>query len=78
MPTPPPDRPPGAPADAANAWYRQPLLWLGAAILAASVAGCIWVIMAGLRYPDAPVPTQDHAEVFGVPARTHSSPTPPR
>ena len=36
-------------------WYSQPVVWLGAAILLASLAGCIGLIMAASRYPDEPV-----------------------
>ena len=36
-------------------WYRQPVVWLGAAILLASIAGCIGLIMAASGYPDEPV-----------------------
>lgn len=38
-----------------GAWYRQPVLWLGAAILIASLAGCIWMIVLGARHADTPV-----------------------
>jgi hypothetical protein len=37
-------------------WYRVPLLWLGAAILFASIAGCILMIVLASRYPDEPLP----------------------
>ncbi|UGB37599.1 hypothetical protein [Frateuria soli] len=43
-----------APASA-GAWYRQPVLWLGAAILAASLAGCVWMIVLGVRHADQPL-----------------------
>ena len=36
---------PGPRHDRAGAWYRQPVLWLGAAVFAASMAGCIWIIV---------------------------------
>lgn len=39
----------------AGAWYRQPVLWLGAAILAASLAGCVWMIVLGARHADVPL-----------------------
>ena len=55
--------PSGSPA---SAWYRQPILWLGAAILGASLAGCIWMIVLGARHADEPVEAP-HA-VFGVPS----------
>jgi hypothetical protein len=49
----------GLPIDAvparAGAWYRQPVLWLGAGILIASLAGCVWMIVLGARHADVPV-----------------------
>jgi hypothetical protein len=49
-------RPPAEPARApADAWYRQSIVWLGATILAASLAGCIWMIVLGANYDDAPL-----------------------
>lgn len=36
-------------------WYRQPVLWLGLAILVASLAGCVWMIVLGQRYADIPL-----------------------
>ncbi len=53
------------------AWYRQPILWLGAAIFGASLAGCVWMIVLGARHADEPVDAP-HA-VFGVPSSAHSS-----
>lgn len=41
--------------DTAGAWYRQPVLWLGAVIFAASLAGCIWTIVLGSRHADLPL-----------------------
>jgi hypothetical protein len=37
------------------AWLRQPVVWLGALILAASIVGCVVTIMLALRFPDPPV-----------------------
>ena len=36
-------------------WYGQPVAWLGAAILLASIVGCIGLIVSASRYPDEPV-----------------------
>ena len=33
-------------------WYRAPVVWLGAAILFLSLAGCIALILSATRYPD--------------------------
>lgn len=63
---------PRPPADRSGAWYRQPVLWLGAAVFAASMAGCIWIIVVGARYDDVPVDAP--RPVFGVPARSHVAP----
>ncbi|GMU67988.1 MAG: hypothetical protein AMXMBFR37_03210 [Steroidobacteraceae bacterium] len=38
------------------AWYRQPILWLGGALFAATVAGCIAMIVLGARHDDEPLP----------------------
>ncbi|MDR2213871.1 MAG: hypothetical protein LBE21_09640, partial [Pseudomonadales bacterium] len=53
-PTPPPAR-----------WYHQPILWLGLVLFAASLAGCIWLIVLAERHADPPVPTD--AALFDVP-----------
>jgi hypothetical protein len=37
-----------------EAWYRQPVLWLGMVIFAASLAGCIWLITVSLRHDETP------------------------
>jgi hypothetical protein len=38
------------------AWYRLPILWLGALIFGASVAGCVLMILLGSRHADEPLP----------------------
>lgn len=49
-------RHPAEPAPAAaGAWYRQPVAWLGVLVLAASLAGCVWMIVLGARYADVPL-----------------------
>jgi len=40
-------------------WYRQPVLWLGALLFAASIAGCIQLIIAASRYPDDALPAHE-------------------
>jgi len=62
-------------AHAASAWYRQPVLWLGIAVFAFSMVGCVWIIVVSVRYADTPLDTS-HA-VFGVPVSAHSTPRPP-
>lgn len=39
-----------------RAWYRQPIIWMGAAVLAASIAGCVWLIVVAERHADPPLP----------------------
>lgn len=62
-----------------GAWYRQPIAWLGVLVFAASIAGCIWIIVAGQQYADAPLETS-HGTVFGVPTTTprEAAPAPSR
>ena len=55
----------------ASAWYRQPVVWLGALIFAASLGGCIWMIVLGANHGDTPLDTPP--TVFGVPVSAHSS-----
>lgn len=59
----------------AGAWYRQPVLWLGALLFAASLGGCIWMIVLGVRHADEAVPTAGH--VFKVPLAQPAPPPPP-
>lgn len=72
MPTPHIDR------TRAGDWYRQPVVWLGVLLFAASLAGCVWMIVLGARHADTPVPTAG-GEVFRVPLAHPAAPTdPPR
>jgi hypothetical protein len=45
--------------DVAGRWYRQPVLWLGALILIASLAGIAVTIVVASRYTDEPLPVGD-------------------
>lgn len=45
----------GRQAGARVAWHRQTLFWLGASIVAASLAGCAWLIVMAVRHPDPPL-----------------------
>lgn len=58
-----------------GSWYSQPVVWLGIAVFAASIAGCIWLIVAGARYDDARLPVSHR--VFGVPAQQPTRPPSP-
>ncbi|HKU85391.1 MAG TPA: hypothetical protein VJV77_03550 [Casimicrobiaceae bacterium] len=57
---------------AGDAWWRQPVLWLGAAILLVSLAGCIVMLMLAARHADAPLPTAG-VEILRVPV-AHPAP----
>jgi hypothetical protein len=54
-------------------WYRVPVAWLGVLVFAASMAGCVWIIVASVQYRDEPVQAGSHS-VMGVPARAHPVP----
>lgn len=60
----------------AGAWFRQPVVWLGALILAASIAGCVLMIVLASRFTDAPVETHG-AHVMNVPLRHSAEAVPP-
>lgn len=53
-----PTRNDDAPRDNSGAWYRQGIVWLGAAVFAASIAGCIWLIVVAARHADPPLPVE--------------------
>ena len=57
-------------------WYHQPILWLGAVLFAASLAGCVWLIVLAQRHADPPVPTQ--SAVFKVPLTPTANEDPPQ
>ncbi|MFA6231805.1 MAG: hypothetical protein WC617_16770 [Rhodanobacter sp.] len=61
--------------DAASAWYRQPVLWLGVVVFLLSLAGCVWIIVVSVRHADTPLDTSH--SVFGVPVSAHSTHPPP-
>lgn len=64
--------------DERRAWYRQPIVWLGAAVLAASIAGCIWLIVVAERYADPPLPVEG-MKILAVPLkRPPQTPGPPK
>ncbi|WHZ19324.1 MAG: hypothetical protein OJF55_001473 [Rhodanobacteraceae bacterium] len=54
-------------------WYRVPVVWLGMLIFVASLAGCVWIIVASVHYRDEALDVPAHS-VMGVPA--HSRPAP--
>lgn len=50
----------------AQRWYRMTIVWLGAIIFAASLAGCIAVIVLATQFADEPLPFKGE-RVFRVP-----------
>ena len=40
-----------------DAWYGQPVVWLGALVLGASLAGGIGMIALAAKHADVPLPT---------------------
>ena len=64
-------------ADPSAAWFRQPIVWLGGVIMAATIAACIAIITLALLHPDQPLPTRT-TDVMKVPLehapRARSSP----
>jgi hypothetical protein len=69
-----PTRNESAPRDNSGAWYRQGIVWLGAAVFAASIAGCIWLIVVAGRYADPELPVAG-PQIMKVPV---ARPTPPK
>ncbi|MGP1667599.1 MAG: hypothetical protein ACTS5I_17210 [Rhodanobacter sp.] len=65
------------PSDRKAAWYRQPIVWLGAFMFIASLAGCVWIIVVASQYNDAPV-QGIRTGVLGVPASSHTTSSPPQ
>lgn len=59
---------------ARTAWYCQPVVWLGALVFAASLAGCVWMIVLGARHADAPLPTA--GEIMKMPLARPEPPEP--
>lgn len=74
------DAPRSAPTAAGNdrrgEWYRQPVVWLGALLLAASLGGCVLMIVLGARYADEALPTAGGTS-FKVPLARPPAPQDP-
>jgi hypothetical protein len=60
-------------AGSGDAWYRQGIVWLAAAIFAASIAGCLWLLVVGQRYVDPPLP-QAGPELLKMPVAPAPAP----
>ena len=57
-------------------WYHQPVLWIGALLFAASLAGCVLMIVLGVRHPDVPLPIAG-GEVMHMPLGRAPAPDDP-
>ncbi len=63
---------------AAGVWYRQPVLWFGMVLFAASLAGCVLMIVLGARHADESLPVAG-GEVAHMPiARPSATADPPQ
>jgi len=58
-----------------GSWYSQPIVWLGIAVFAVSLAGCIWLIAVSANHDEARIPAGHR--VFGVPVREPTRPSSP-
>ena len=58
-----------------SAWARQPVVWVGALILLASILGCVVTIVLAMRHGDVPVAVG--GTVLNVPLKHPSSPDTP-
>ena len=57
-------------------WYRQPIAWLAALIMCASLAAVATTIIVAQRHPDDPVPASD-ARVLKTPVTRTADPAAP-
>ncbi|HNU11564.1 MAG TPA: hypothetical protein PKJ45_09405 [Rubrivivax sp.] len=62
-----------------DAWYRQGIVWLGAAVFALSIAGSVWLIRVAERYADPPLPPAEAPgpQVLKVPVARPDAPSDP-
>jgi hypothetical protein len=70
---------PGPRADAARAdacWYRQPVAWLAALVLLASLGAVVFTITVAERYPDDSLPAGDQ-RVLKTPVEREGDPAAP-
>lgn len=59
-----------------SAWYGQPVVWLGALLFTASLAGCVLMIVLGARHADVPLPTAG-GEIVKMPLARPAPPPKP-
>ncbi|MEO7199706.1 MAG: hypothetical protein ABIY56_05765 [Dokdonella sp.] len=57
-------------------WYQQPVAWLGLLILAASLAGCISMIMLAAQHDDPPLAntTETSFKILATRAQPEATP----
>jgi hypothetical protein len=60
---------------AGERWYRLPIVWLGATILALCLIGCISLVMLASRQPIEMLPVSGD-QVLKVPTARAPEPTP--
>ena len=63
-----------APPMPTERWYTQGFVWLGLAILAASLMGCITLILLSLDEQQAYLDTGHDTQILGVPVVTSAQP----
>jgi len=59
----------------AERWYTQGFVWLGLAILATSLMGCIALILLSLDEQQAYLDTGHDTQILGVPVATPAQPS---
>jgi hypothetical protein len=62
--------------ESSRAWYRQGIVWLGVAVFAASIAGCIWLIVVAERFADPALPVAG-PQIMKVPVARPAPPPDP-
>jgi hypothetical protein len=62
-------------ARAVGRWYRQPLAWLAALVLAASLGAIAVTIVVAERYPDDSLPVTDRRVLKAPVAREPDAPS---
>jgi hypothetical protein len=52
------DEPRASASPAPARWYQQPVAWLGVLLFLASIAGCVWLLVAASGYDDQSLPLE--------------------
>jgi hypothetical protein len=60
-----------------GSWYRQPVVWLGIALGATSLAGCVLMIVLAERHADPVIGAEGTLRVFDMPLTQRHAPQPP-